>query len=131
MERDRWSRPVIEAAAEVHRILGPGLPESVYKLALPEELRRRKIPFEQDKTVPIRYRDLVLVTGLQLELVVGGELIVEVVSVERVTSPAPLVALSRPAAPVPTTLASAYPDLDTIAPEILFVILYIIISFFL
>ncbi len=85
MERDRWSRPVIEAAAEVHRILGPGLPESVYKLALPEELRRRKIPFEQDQTVPIRYRDLVLVTGLQLELVVGGELIVEVVSVERVT----------------------------------------------
>jgi len=85
MERDRWSRPVIEAAAEVHRILGPGLPGSVYKLALPEELRRRKIPFEQDKTVPIRYRDLVLVTGLQLELVVGGELIVEVVSVERVT----------------------------------------------
>jgi len=85
MERDRWSRPVIEAAAEVHRILGPGLPESVYKLALPEELRRRKIPFEQDKTVPIRYRDLVLVTGLQLELVVGGELIVEVVSIERVT----------------------------------------------
>jgi GxxExxY protein len=85
MERDRWSRPVIEAAAEVHRILGPGLPESVYKLALPEELRRRKIPFEQDKTVPIRYRNLVLVTGLQLDLVVGGELIVEVVGVERVT----------------------------------------------
>ena len=86
MERDRWSRPVIEAAAEVHRILGPGLPESLYKLALPEELRRRKIPFEQDKTVPIRYRDLVLVTGLQLDLVVGGELIVEAVSVDRVTA---------------------------------------------
>ena len=85
MERDRWSRPVIEAAAEVHRILGPGLPESVYKLALPEELRRRGIPFEKDKTVPIRYRDLVLVTGLQLDLVVGGELIVEAVSVERIT----------------------------------------------
>jgi len=84
MERDRWSRPVIEAAAEVHRILGPGLPESVYKLALPEELRRRKIPFEQDKTVPIRYRDLVLVTGLQLDLVVGGELIVEAVSMDRI-----------------------------------------------
>jgi len=84
MERDRWSRPVIEAAAEVHRILGAGLPEGVYRLALPEELRRRNIPFEQDKTVPIRYRDLVLVTGLQLDLVVGGELIVEAVSVDRI-----------------------------------------------
>jgi len=85
MERDQWSRPVVEAAAEVHRILGAGLPEGVYRLALLEELRRRNIPFEQDKTVPIRYRDLVLVTGLQLDLVVGGELIVEVVSVDRIT----------------------------------------------
>lgn len=76
---------MVAAAAEVHRILGAGLPESVYKLALPEELRRRDIPFEQDKTVPIRYRDLVLVTGLQLDLVVGGELIVEVVSADRIT----------------------------------------------
>jgi len=85
MQRDPWSRPVIQAATEVHRILGPGLPESVYKLALPEELSHRGVPFEQDKTVPIRYRDLVLVTGLQLDLVVGGELIVEVVSVDRIT----------------------------------------------
>jgi len=85
MERDRWSRPVIEAATEVHRVLGRGLVDTVYRLALAEELRRRSIPFEQDKTVPIRYRDLILVTGLQLELVVGSELIVEVASVERLT----------------------------------------------
>ena len=84
MHRDRWSRPVIEAATEVHRILGPGLLETAYKLALAEELRHREVPFEQDKTVPIRYRDLVLVTGLQLDLVVGGELIVEAVSVDRI-----------------------------------------------
>ena len=85
MHRDRWSRPVIAAATEVHRILGPGLPEAVYKVALAEELRRRSIPFERDKTVPIRYRDLVLVTGLHLDLVVGGELIVDAISVDRIT----------------------------------------------
>jgi GxxExxY protein len=85
MHRDRWSRPVVEAAEEVHRVLGPGLLETVYKLALAEELRSRSIPFERDRTVPIRYRDLVLVTGLQLDLVIGGELIVEAISVERIT----------------------------------------------
>jgi GxxExxY protein len=85
MHRDRWSRPVIAAATEVHRILGTGLPETVYKVALAEELRRRSIPFERDKTVPIRYRDLVLVTGLHLDLVVGGELIVDAISVDRIT----------------------------------------------
>jgi GxxExxY protein len=82
---DRWSRPVIEAASEVHRALGPGLLDTVYKLALAEELRTRHVPFARNRTVPIRYRGLVLTTGLQLDLVVGGELIVDVRSVERIS----------------------------------------------
>ncbi|HTO95888.1 MAG TPA: GxxExxY protein [Myxococcales bacterium] len=85
MRRDRWSRRVVSAAVEVHRALGPGLPGPVYRVALAEELRRRGIPFEEGKTVPIRYRGLVLVTGLELDLVVGEELIVETLSVERIT----------------------------------------------
>ena len=82
---DRWSRPVIEAASEVHRALGPGLLDTVYKLALAEELRTRSVPFARNRTVPIRYRGLVLATGLQLDLVIGGELIVDVRSVDRMT----------------------------------------------
>ncbi len=82
---ERWTRPVIEAAGEVHRALGPGLPDTVYKLALAEELRSRRVPFARNRTVPIRYRDLVLATGLQLDLVVGGTLLVDVHSVERLT----------------------------------------------
>jgi GxxExxY protein len=85
MHRDRWSRRVVSAAEEVHRELGPGLPAHVYRVALAAELRRRGVPFAEGKTVPIRYRGLVLTTGLQLDLVVGGELIVDVRSVERIT----------------------------------------------
>src|SRR5205814_9371799 len=85
MHRDRWSRPVIAAATEVHRILGPGLPETVYKVALAEELRRRSIPFERDKTVPIRYRDLVLITGPHHDLIVGIALIADAISVCRLS----------------------------------------------
>jgi GxxExxY protein len=85
MHRHRWSRRVISAAEEVHRALGPGLPEHVYRVALAAELRGRGVSFEEGKTVPIRYRGLVLVTGLELDLVVGGELIVETLSVEKIT----------------------------------------------
>jgi len=85
MPRDAWSRRVTAAAAEVHRALGPGLIEPVYRAALEEELRRRGIPFEREKVVPIRYRGLVLDTGLSIELLVGGELIVEVLAVARIT----------------------------------------------
>jgi GxxExxY protein len=82
---DGWGRRVLDAAREVHRVLGPGLPDTVYRLALAEELRVRGIPYVRDRVVPIRYRGVALRTGLHLDLVVGEELLVEVHSVERVT----------------------------------------------
>ena len=80
---DAWSGSVIGAAIEVHRALGPGLLESVYQLAMEAELRARKVPFERQKPVPIRYRGLVLDGGLRLDFVVAGELIVEIKSVSQ------------------------------------------------
>ena len=74
---------VIGAAIEVHRTLGPGLLESVYELALEQELIARNISFERQKPVPIRYRGLVLDMGLRLDFVIGGEIVVELKSVER------------------------------------------------
>jgi len=81
---DLWSERVIGAAIEVHRALGPGLLESVYEAALSVELADRRIPFERQKAVPIRYRDLILDGGLRLDFLVGGELILELKCVERV-----------------------------------------------
>ena len=74
---------VIGAAIEVHRTLGPGLLESVYEIALEQELIARNISFERQKPVPIRYRGLVLDMGLRLDFVIGGEIVVELKSVER------------------------------------------------
>ena len=81
---DRWSGPVTGAAIEVHRTLGPGLLESVYEVALCEELRSREIPFERQKGVPIRHRGLVLDPGLRLDLLIGDELVLELKSVDRI-----------------------------------------------
>ncbi len=56
MEDNILSGQVIGAAIEVHRVLGPGLLESAYELALERELRllghdvRRQIP------VPLEYK---------------------------------------------------------------------------
>src|SRR5262249_41474381 len=83
MWTDLWSGRVIGAAIEVHRTLGPGLLESVYETALASELTERRIPFERQKPVPIRYHGLILDGGLRLDFLVGGELIVELKTVER------------------------------------------------
>jgi len=73
---------IIRCALEVHRALGPGLLENVYESALCVELEVNGIPFERQVQVPLFYRGE-LIAAHRIDLVVEGEVIVEVKSVER------------------------------------------------
>jgi GxxExxY protein len=53
---DDVTRVVIAAAIEVHRVLGPGLLESAYELALSIELCERHVACERQVRCPIVYR---------------------------------------------------------------------------
>ena len=54
---------IIGAAIEVHRILGPGLLESAYELALVKELRIRGIKVERQVVLPIEYKGEIIDPG--------------------------------------------------------------------
>jgi GxxExxY protein len=79
------SEAVIGAAIMVHRQLGPGLLESAYEACLCYELAKRRVRFERQKSLPVRYDDLILDCGYRLDLLVERELIVELKAVERIT----------------------------------------------
>ena len=79
---DQISRRVIGAAIEVHRHLGPGLLESAYQSCLAFELRQRGLRVEEQKPLPVTYKDVKLDCGYRLDLVVDDEIIVEVKAVE-------------------------------------------------
>ncbi|MGD0388111.1 MAG: GxxExxY protein [Tepidisphaeraceae bacterium] len=80
-ELDRLAHEVIGAAIEVHRILGPGFLESMYEEALCVELKLRAIPFQRQVAVPVVYKGVAIGQG-RLDLLVQGELIVEIKTVE-------------------------------------------------
>jgi GxxExxY protein len=82
MEFDELSRSVIGCAIEVHRALGPGLLESTYRQCLAYELSHAQIPFQMEMPLPVRYKDVLLDCGYRIDLLVGGDLVVEVKSVE-------------------------------------------------
>ena len=82
MEFDELSRSVIGCAIEVHRTLGPGLLESTYRQCLAYELSHAQIPFQMEVPLPVRYKDVLLDCGYRIDLLVGGDLIVEIKSVE-------------------------------------------------
>jgi len=82
MEFDELSRSVIGCAIEVHRNLGPGLLESTYRQCLACELSHAGILFQMEVPLPVRYKDILLDCGYRIDLLVRGELIVEIKSVE-------------------------------------------------
>lgn len=78
-----YSNPVIGAAIEVHRRLGPGLLETIYHQALAIELRHRGIPFRSKPRFPITYRDEPLRGWLVPDFVVDDSLVVEIKAVRQ------------------------------------------------
>ena len=79
---DNLTEQIISAAIEVHRVLGPGLLESIYEEAFCHELGLRGIPFERQKEVAIIYKG-VSIKGQRLDLIINNEVIVEIKSVRR------------------------------------------------
>jgi GxxExxY protein len=73
---------VIGCAIEVHRVMGPGLLESVYQECLVTELRARSLRHEKEVRVPIAYKGQRLLSGLKVDLLVEGCVIVEAKAVE-------------------------------------------------
>ena len=82
MENNSLSGEIIGAAIEVHRLLGPGLLESAYELALERELVLRSMSVERQKAVPLEYKGIALGDGFRLDLLVNDQLVVEIKSVE-------------------------------------------------
>ncbi len=81
-EVDHLAHDVIGACITVHRALGPGLVEMIYERAVALELTARRIPFELEKAVPVRYRGELLCYQ-RLDLLVAGKLVVELKAVVR------------------------------------------------
>ena len=79
---DKLTEKIIGAAIEVHKALGPGLLESIYEEALCHEFKLRNIKFERQLAIDFNYKGKIL-TGRRLDLLVGGEVVVELKSLQK------------------------------------------------
>lgn len=79
---NKLATEVIGAAINVHKLLGPGLLESVYKECLFYELVKMGLYVEKEKPLPVIYQEIRLECGYRLDLLVENKLIVETKAVE-------------------------------------------------
>jgi GxxExxY protein len=80
---ERLAQIAVDCGFRVHRALGPGLLESVYEAVLAEALRRAGLDLVRQKAIAIEFEGMVLGEGFRADLVVEGQLLIEVKSVER------------------------------------------------
>jgi GxxExxY protein len=80
---DLVSGQIIGAAIEVHRQLGAGLLESVYRACLAHELELRGIAHRQEVPISFSYKGSPMSLGHRLDRLVEDLVIVELKSVER------------------------------------------------
>lgn len=81
---ERLAEAVIGAAIEVHRLLGPGMPELSYRKAFSHELELRNIPHRCEVPFPIVYKGLHVGEG-RIDILVDNLIIVELKAVEALT----------------------------------------------
>ncbi len=81
-ELNQVTDQIIGCAIEVHRALGPGLPESIYEKALCIEMHQRGLDFDRQITVPVFYKGQRL-GDHRLDLLVEDQVVVELKAVDR------------------------------------------------
>ena len=83
MELDDITGEIVDASIRIHRGLGPGLLESVYKLVLASALERRGLNVEREQAIDFTYDGMRFEHGFRADLVVEDTVIIEVKSIER------------------------------------------------
>lgn len=80
--REEETYKIIGICMEVHRTLGPGLLEIIYKDALEIEFKENNIPFEREKEFTITYKGKTLPHKFYADFIVNEDIILEVKAVK-------------------------------------------------
>ena len=84
-EVDQLARLIVDAGLKVHRVLGPGLLESVYEHCLAHELSKRGVAVQRQLSLPIVYDGERLDGGFRLDIVADNRIIIEIKAVDALT----------------------------------------------
>ncbi len=79
---ERVGKIVLDAAYKVHTVLGPGLLESVYGIAMKHVIEKSGALAEREVKLPIMFEGVSLDSALRIDLLVNKCVIAELKSVE-------------------------------------------------
>jgi GxxExxY protein len=85
MTENEISNIIIGIAIEIHKKLGPGLLENVYKECLFYKIKQRGFLVEKEKALPLVFEEVKLDCGYRIDLLVENKFLIEIKTVESLT----------------------------------------------
>ncbi len=84
MKENELTKIVIDLCIKIHKVLGPGLLESVYEEVLFYELRKLGIIVSRQVGIPVQYENVTLELGFRADMILNDLVILELKAVENV-----------------------------------------------
>ena len=79
---EKFAKEIVDSSIQVHKEMGPGLLESVYQQCLLKELQLRSIIVSEQVPIPLVYKGYKLSKEYVIDILVEGEIILELKAVE-------------------------------------------------
>jgi GxxExxY protein len=84
MNENELSKVIVDSCLTIHKILGPGLFESVYEGVLFYELEKRNLKCTRQVKIPVVYQDIKMDAGFKADILVEDKVIIEIKSVDNI-----------------------------------------------
>jgi GxxExxY protein len=86
MHENEIAKIIVDSALTVHRALGPGLYESVYKKVLVHELIFRGLETQTEIPIGVSYRETKIELGFRADIIVCSKVLIEAKSIETIAA---------------------------------------------
>lgn len=84
MNEEAIIKIILDEAFHIHKKIGPGMLESVYKTCLAYRLKARNLHVETEKAVPVFFEEVKMDCGYRADIVVEKLVVVETKSIEAI-----------------------------------------------
>ena len=82
MNQEALIKTILDEAFYIHKTIGPGMLESVYKNCLAYRLQKRGLSVETEKPVPVFFEEIKMEFGYRADIVVENAVVIETKTIE-------------------------------------------------
>lgn len=84
MVKEEIMKIVLDEAMYIHKSIGPGMLENVYKPCLAYRLKKRGLNVETEKPIPVIFEEVRMECGYRADIIVEKSIVIETKSIDAI-----------------------------------------------